>query len=170
MIVAALWRYCIYIIPTLFYFSLFSPFFSSLFSFSPYSYLLIASLTFSPTPDCLLFYLIFIFAPLRSLLSDYDSHSIYCLTLFLSISISVQIKRLCKRLSIHILIEEFGRGESMNPYIAADTRPQLDAAAADELRIQANIEVNIVSYILQLRDFSIVSGYFKCVSVLLRGV
>lgn len=58
----------------------------------------------------------------------------------------------------------------MNPYIAADTRPQLDAAAADELRNQANIEVSIVSNMLQQRDISIVAGCFKCVSVLLRGV
>jgi hypothetical protein len=148
MIVAALWCYCSYIFPTPFFSSLSFPFFSSLFPFSPYLFLLIASPIFSPIPNCLLFYLISIFPPLHFVLSQYTSHSIYCLTLFLSISTSDQIKRLSKRLSIHILIEEFSRGESMNPYIAADTRPQLDAAAADELRIQANIEVNIESNML----------------------
>ena len=109
--------------------------FSSLFSFTD------RFSNFSPSPDCLLLYLIFIFALLHSVLSQYDSHSIFCLTLFLSISI--KIKRLSKRLSIHILIEEFTR-ENMNPFIAADCRPQLDAAAADKVRIQANIEVSIM--------------------------
>ena len=121
-------------------------FLSSDFLFSPSLYSL--PLYFFCYSRLLALQLISIFPPLHFVLSQYDSHSIYCLTLFLSISNSVQIKRLSKRLSIHILIEEFSRGESMNPYIAADTRPQLDAAAADELRIQANIEVSIVSNML----------------------
>lgn len=59
----------------------------------------------------------------------------------------LQIKKLSKRYSIRLLIEEFTR-ENMANYTYADSRVQLDAAAADDVRIKANSEVSGVCCIL----------------------
>ena len=92
-----------------------------------------------------------------ALLFRFRSYSIYWPTLFgfvfiifilisiiilISINWNQQIKRLSKKHSIHVLIEEFTQ-ENMSSYTLADSRSQLDAAAADELRIKANVEVRI---------------------------
>lgn len=52
-----------------------------------------------------------------------------------------------KRYNIRLLIEEFTK-ENMTSYTYADSRVQLDAAAADEVRIKAISEVSGVFYTL----------------------